>query len=186
MSYGGAALGLIAFPDDPRFVAEAPRRTVSLTTSNVEGVWGYTNVHIERDMYTAREMATSFTGTTTVLWAITAAVYMALIGPQGIRELGEAIMQRSHYAMKLVSEIKGVKAPVFDSTHFEEFVVNFDGTGKSIPAINKALLKRGIYGGKDITGEFPELGKSALFCVTEIHMKEDIDKLAGDLGEVVK
>lgn len=185
MSYGGAVLGLIAFPDDPKFVAEAPMRTLSLTTSNVEGVWGYTNVQIERDMYTAREKATSFTGTTTVLWAITAAVYMALMGPQGMRDLGEAIMQRSHYSMKLISEIKGIKAPIFDSTHFEEFVVNYDETGKAVRDVNKALLKRGIHGGKDLTREFPELGESALFCVTEIHTKEDIDKLASDLREVV-
>jgi len=186
MSYGGAVLGLIAFQDDPKFVAEAPRRTISITTSNVEGIWGFTPVHIERNMYIAREEATSFTGTTTVLWAITAAVYMALMGPQGMRELGEAIMQRSHYAMKLISEIKGVEAPTLNSTHFKEFTVNFDGTGKTVSTVNRALIKRGIQGGKDITKEFPELGKSALYCVTEIHMKEDIEKLANDLKEVVE
>jgi glycine dehydrogenase subunit 1 len=184
MNYGGAVLGLFAFPDDPKFVAEAPRRTNTLTTSNVEGVWGYVPVHVERDMYVAREQGTSFTGTTTVLWAITAAVYLALMGPQGMRDLGETIMQRSHYAMKLISEIKGVRAPIFDSTHFEEFTVNFDDTGKTVHDVNEALLKHGIQGGKDITKEFPELGKSALYCVTEIHMKEDIEKLINVFREV--
>jgi len=185
MNYGGASLGIFAFKDDPKFVAEAPYRTITLTTSDVEGVWGFVNVRVEKSMYTAREQGTSFTGTTAALWAITAAVYMALMGPQGMRDLGEAIMQRSNYAMKLISEIDGIKAPIFNSTHFEEFVVNFDGTDKTIHDVNKALLRRGIQGGKDIEKEFPELGKSALYCITEIHSKEDIEKLVNEIREVL-
>ena len=103
-----------------------------------------------------------------------------------MRDLGEAIMQRSNYAMKLISEINGIKAPIFNSTHFEEFTVNFDGTGKTVHSVNRALLQHGVHGGKDIMGEFPELGNSALFCVTEIHTQEDIEKLAGALKEIVE
>ncbi len=64
--------------------------------------------------------------------------------------------------------------------------MNFDDADKTVAEINKALLKHGIFGGKDITREFPELGHSALYCVTEIHTKEDLRKLADVLGEVVK
>ena len=88
--------------------------------------------------------------------------------------------------MKLISEISGIEAPIFSSTHYEEFTVNLDGIGETVQNVNKKLLKRGIQGGKDITKEFPELGKSALYCVTEMHMKEDIEKLANALKEVVK
>jgi len=95
-------------------------------------------------------------------------------------------MQRSHYAMKLISKIRGVKAPIFKSPHFEEFTVNFDATRKTVQEVNKALLKQGIQGGKDITKEFPELGNTALYCVTEIHTKEDIDKLAAALEDSLK
>jgi glycine dehydrogenase subunit 1 len=137
-------------------------------------------------MYIAREKGTSFAGTGSALWSITAAVYLALMGPQGMRDLGETIMNNSHYAMKLISEINDLKTPMFRSAHFEEFTVNFDGTGKAVRDVNKALLKRGIQGGKDITKEFPELGRTALYCVTEIHTEEDIEKLANALGEVVK
>jgi len=185
MTFGGALLGIMAFRDEPKFIAEAPRRTNTITTSDREGVWGFTPVHIERDSYEARERGTSFTGTTSQLWSITAAVYMALMGPQGFKELGEAIMQKSNYALKLISKISGVQTPVFKSLHFEEFTVNFDGTTRNVQDLNNALLKRGIQGGKDITEEFPELGKSSLYCVTEIHSKEDIEKLADALKEVV-
>ncbi len=73
---------------------------------------------------------------------------------------------------------------LFGSKAFKEFVLNFDGTGKKVRTINKALLKYGIFGGKDISKDFPELGNSALYCVTEVHRREDIDKLALALKEV--
>lgn len=185
MTYGGALLGIMAFKDEPRFIAEAPRRTNTITTTDREGVWGFIPVHVERDSYEARERGTSFTGTTSQLWSITAAVYMALMGPEGFRELGEAIMQRSHYAAKLLSEIEGVEAPLFKSSYFEEFTVSFNETGKTVQSLNNLLLRHGIQGGKDLSKEFPELGQSALYCVTEVHSKEDIEKLAEALNEAV-
>jgi len=64
-------------------------------------------------------------------------------------------------------------------------VVNFDETGKSVKDINKALLEYNIFGGKDISEEFPKLGNSALYCVTEMHSQNDIEKLANTLKEVL-
>jgi glycine cleavage system P protein (glycine dehydrogenase) subunit 1 len=64
-------------------------------------------------------------------------------------------------------------------------VVGFDGTDKTVAEINAALRERGIFGGKDLSQDFPELGQSALYCVTEVHAQEDLDRLAETLGEVV-
>ena len=63
-------------------------------------------------------------------------------------------------------------------------MVNFDGTGKTVGAINAALRERGIFGGHDLSEEFPDLGQSALYCVTEVHTKADIDRLAAAIKEV--
>jgi glycine dehydrogenase subunit 1 len=186
MNYGGALLGFIACHDIREHLATIPHRLITITTTKTKGEWGFTYVLPERTMFAAREKAKSFTGTGTVLWAITAAVYMSLLGPQGIRELAEGIMQRSHYAMKRISEVKGVKVPIFNSPHFEEFTVNVDATGKTVAEVNKALLKSGILGGKDLLREFPELGQTALYCVTEVHSKSDIDRLASALEEIVR
>jgi glycine dehydrogenase subunit 1 len=136
-------------------------------------------------MYAAREKAASITGTGAALCAITAAVYLSLLGPQGLRELAETIMQKSHYAMKRISEIRGTKVPCFESAHFEEFTVNF-ASGMTVRDVNRALLKHRIQGGQDISGEFPELDRTALYCVTEVHTKEDIDRLVDALREVLK
>ena len=94
-------------------------------------------------------------------------------------------MARARYATVQIDKISGAQAPVFQAPHFKEFVVNFDGTGKPVADINKALLARGIFGGKDLSGQFPELGQSALYCVTEIHTKADLDRLAETIEEIV-
>jgi glycine dehydrogenase subunit 1 len=106
-------------------------------------------VAYERTSFAVREEGKEWVGTAAALWGITAGVYLALMGPQGMAEMGEGIMSRSHYAMAHVTRIEGVKAPLFRSPHFKEFVVNFDGTGKAVAEINKALLARGIFGGKN-------------------------------------
>ncbi|MGB3861920.1 MAG: aminomethyl-transferring glycine dehydrogenase, partial [Candidatus Aminicenantaceae bacterium] len=108
-----------------------------------------------------------------------------LLGPSGMQELNVAILQKSHYLMKKLSDIKGVRAPYFESSHFKEFVVDFNGTGKTIQDINTSLLSKKIFGGKSLKSEFPELGESALFCVTEIHTKEDLDTLTQAIREIV-
>ena len=46
-------------------------------------------------------------------------------------------------------------------------------------------LARGIFGGKDLSRDFPELGQSALYCVTEVHTQADLDRLAAAVAEVV-
>jgi len=137
-------------------------------------------------MFAAREKAASITGTTTAIWAITTAVYLALLGPTGLTELAKSIMQRTQYAMKRISEIRRLTVPVFDSPHFEEFTVNFDGTGKTVAQVNRILLENGILGGNDISHDFPQLGQTALFCINELHRQQDLDKLAITLEEAVK
>jgi glycine dehydrogenase subunit 1 len=87
--------------------------------------------------------------------------------------------------MKRISEIDGTRVPCFDSAHFEEFTVNFE-TRRTVSELNRALLERKIQGGKDIPAEFPELGRTALYCVTELRTKEYIDRLVDGLKEVLR
>lgn len=184
MNCGGGTIGFIASRDEERYVAEYPSFLISITDTVVEGEYGFGQCRPERTSYAKRDKAEDFLGTVTGLWTITAAVYMALMGPNGFRKIGQTIIRKSHYAIKLLSEVKGVKV-LFPANIFKEFVVSFDDTGKTVRDVNKALLNYKIFGGKDISGEFPELGNSALYCVTEVHSKEDIQKLAAALKEVV-
>jgi len=186
MQFGGGQAGFIATRDEEKYVMEYPSRLFGIASTSVEGEYGFGDVAYRRTSFALREEGKEFVGTAAALWGITAGVYLALMGPQGMREIGESIMQRSHYAMLQLSKVKGVRCPVFQSTHFKEFVVNFDGTGKTVAEINKALLRHKIFSGKDLKNEFPELGNSALYCVTEVHTKDDIARLANALKEVVE
>src|SRR6185369_12692456 len=101
-------------------------------------------------------------GTTQWLWGIVAGVYLALMGPRGMAELGQGIMRRAQYAARRLGAIPGVVSPAQGGAFFKEFVVRFDAAGKTVAAINRALLGQGIHGGKPLRGEFPDLGDSAL------------------------
>jgi len=191
MNCGGGMLGFIASRDEEKYVAEYPGLLVSITNTIEEGEYGFgwstwdrTGYVVRDDQGQIRSQSKDFVGTTSNLWAIGAAVYMTLMGPSGFKEIGELIIQKSHYAIKLLSEVKGVKV-IFWPNIFKEFVVNFDGTGKTVRDINKALLGHNIFGGKDISKEFPELGVSALYCVTEMHSQDDIKKLTTALRGVL-
>ncbi len=186
MQFGGGQAGFIATRDEERYVMEYPSRLFGIAPTSVPGEYGFGDVAYERTSFAVREEGKEWVGTAAALWGITAGVYLALMGPQGMVEIGEGIMTRAHYAMKQLDKVEGVKAPLFRSPHFKEFVVNFDDTGKTVAQINGALLARGIFGGKDLSEEFSEMGNSALYCVTEVHTKEDIDTLVGALKEVVE
>ncbi|HEY2890098.1 MAG TPA: aminomethyl-transferring glycine dehydrogenase subunit GcvPA [Dongiaceae bacterium] len=184
MNCGGGVGGYIASRDEEKYVREYNGFLVSITGTSQPGEYGFSLASAHQTSYGMREAGKDWTGNSVYLWAIANAVYMSLLGPQGFREVGELILQQSHYAAKALSRIKGVRIH-YPAGFFKEFVVNFDETGKSVARINKALRRHRIFGGKDLSREFPELGQSALYCVTEVHTREDIDRLAAALKAVI-
>jgi glycine dehydrogenase subunit 1 len=186
MNYGGGHAGFIASRDEEKFVMEFPSRLFGVATTCVEGEYGFGDVAYERTSFAVREEGKEWVGTAAALWGITAGVYMALMGPQGMVELGQGIMQRARYAIRRLNQVAGVKTHFPNTPHFKEFVVNFDKTGKTVGRINQALHEKGIFGGKDLSAEFPSLGQSALYCVTEVHTQADIDVLVSAIQEAVK
>jgi glycine dehydrogenase subunit 1 len=185
MFYGGATLGILTSKDDPNLISAMPSFLVGMTTT-VSGERAYSRrTLIERTVFQARDQARSFTGSSSWLWGIAAAVYLSLMGPGGMAELGEMNMQKAYYAMHKLSNVKGVRAPLFEAAYFNEFAVNFDGTGRTVAEVNRALLERGILGGKDLSAEFPALGQSAMYCTTELHSQGDIDRLADALAAIL-
>ena len=182
MNCGGGLGGFIASRDEPRYAYEYPTLLISMAQST-HGEYGFGMALMHQCSYGSREEGKDWTGNSTYLWAIASAVYMSALGPEGFRELGEAVIQRAHYAAKLLAGINGITIKM-RTGFFKEFVVNFDGTGKTAAQVNAALLKRNIFGGLDLSRQFPELGNSALYCVTEVHAVEDLQRLAQNLAEV--
>ena len=187
MACGGARLGILACRNEHKFVHSLPMLMVGILRTQVPGERAYTwHALFDRIFYGTREEARSISGTSSFLMALGAGVYMALLGPKGMRDLGVANMAKAAYAMSRLDSLAGVKAPVFSGPHFNEFLVDFSGTSKTVAEINRALLDHGILGGKDVSTELPRLGQVALYCVTENRTQSEIDRLVRSIDEVIR
>ncbi len=183
MTFGGPLLGIMACKDEMSLIRQMPGRIIGMTTTVDGSQTAYCMTLQTREQHIRREKATSNICTNEALCAVASAVYLALLGPEGMRELGETIMTKANYTIQLLSRIKGVKIPTFSSAHFKEFTVNFDETGQTVKQVHSKLLKENIHGGKDLSEEFPEIGQTALYCVTEVHTEQEISRLANAIEE---
>ncbi|MCW5263010.1 aminomethyl-transferring glycine dehydrogenase subunit GcvPA [Verminephrobacter eiseniae] len=184
MNYGGGHGGFIATRDEPALVMQYPSRLFGIAPTEVPGQYGFGDVAYQRTSFDKRENGNEFVGTAAALWGITAGVYLASMGPQGMAELGEGILQRVAYARAQIAAIPGVRLAHPGSAHFKEFVVDFNATGRSVATINALLREHAIFGGHDLSGLFPQLGQAGLYAFTELHSQADIDTLVQTLARV--
>jgi glycine dehydrogenase subunit 1 len=182
MYFGGGRGGYIASSDEERFVMEYPSRLFGIAPTS-HGEWGFGDVAWERTSFAGREAAKEFVGTAAALWGITAGVYLATMGPRGMEDLGTGIMLRSSYLSREMSKIPGVELAALPP-FFKEFPVTF--RGRRVEEINGALMERGIYGGHDLSSDYPSLGNSALYCVNETMTRADMDALTSALAEIMR
>jgi glycine dehydrogenase subunit 1 len=183
MNCGGGVGGFMASRDEERYVREYNGFLVGITETEKPRQFGFGLTSAHQTSYGMREEGKDWTGNSVYLWAIANAVYMSLLGPQGFREVGELILAQSHKAAKRLAKIKGVELR-HKSGFFKEFVVDFTKTKKTVATINKKLRKEKIFGGKDLSQE--GFGQSALFCVTELHTNDDIERLGSAIERAVR
>jgi glycine dehydrogenase subunit 1 len=183
MSFGGPYLGIFATRFDMNLVRQMPGRIIGLAETRT-GERGFAMILQTREQHIRRERATSNICTNEALVAIAAAVYLSMLGKNGIVKLAELNYYRAHYAWKKLKEA-GFNVEVFKEDFFNEFPVSFNEKGVKYSYVHEELLKRGIHGGLYIGSYYPELGETALYAFTELHFKEDIDMLVEALTEVV-
>lgn len=184
MNFGGPLLGIFACRNEPKMIRQIPGRIIGMTQTLDGARRGFSMVLQTREQHIRREKATSNICSNEALCALAGAVYLSLLGPNGLRELCRVIVNQAHYAMRRVNELPNVRAPLFRSFHFNEFTVGFEGI--EAKEVHQSLLMRGVHGGKILKEEFPELGEATLYCVTEVHKKKDIDTLISSLKEILE
>ena len=184
MSYGGPLLGIFACNHDNAIIRQMPGRIIGVTETIADKRRAFVMTLQTREQHIRREKATSNICSNEALCSVAGAVYLSLLGPNGLKDLAETCTSRAHYAIRRINDLDGVKAPIFNSYHFKEFTVKY--SKKKAAEVNKVLLAHGYQGGKPLKAEFPELGESALFCVTEMHTKKDIDGLVAALKEATQ
>jgi glycine dehydrogenase subunit 1 len=183
MSYGGPLLGILACKHDNRMIRQMPGRIIGVTETLEDQRRAFTMTLQTREQHIRREKATSNICSNEALCAVAAGAYLGLLGPEGIKQLSKTIASRSQYAQRKIGELPGVKAPVFDSYHFKEFPVNFQY--KTLKEVNAKLWENNLQAGIPLNS-FPDMGETSLFCVTEVHSKENIDFLASVLKEALE
>lgn len=179
LSFGGPYLGFMACCKE--YIRQFPGR-IAGQTKDVDGKRGFVLTLSTREQHIRRERATSNICTNQAWCALRAAIFLETLGREGLKELAWQNIQKANYALEKLSQIKGIKRK-FKGNFFNEFVLEFSG---SFEKISGFLRKKGIVGGLNLGEYYPELKKCALVCVTEMHKREEIDKLAAILKEGVK
>lgn len=177
LSYGGPYLGI--FTTKNEFIRKLSGRLVGETVDN-EGKRGYVLTLTAREQHIRRSRATSNICTNQGIIALTSAVYMSLLGKQGLKKVAKLNYDKAHYAADQISKLKGFEVENLGS-FFNEFVVR---TPIPVNELNLLLLDYDILGGYDLSTDYPELKNHMLLAVTEMNTKDDIDYLVETLQEV--
>jgi glycine dehydrogenase subunit 1 len=167
--YGGPYAGIIAARD--KLIRQMPGRLVGQTVDS-RGNRAFCLTLSTREQHIRREKATSNICTNQALIALMATVYMSVYGKQGLRELAEQNLAKSHY---LASQT----TPRFTGKFFNEFVARVGDP----EAVNKSLLKKKIIGGLPLGKFYPELADSMLLCATEMSRRPDMDAVGQAIAQ---
>src|SRR3989475_2431902 len=179
MSYGGPALGFMSARN--KYMRLMPGRLVGQTVEEGgQKQTGYVLTLQTREQHIRRERATSNICTNQSLLAVGATIYMAALGRQGFRELGELCLQKAHYAFRQITALPGYKA-AFSSPFFDEFVIE---APVPVHTLQRHFEQADMIGGYALGDSYPGMENCMLFCVTETRTKEDIDRLVAVLKEV--
>jgi len=177
-SYGGPHYGFLAARQD--YIRRMPGRIVGETV-DAAGKRGYVLTLQTREQHIRREKATSNITTNQTLLALGGLVYLSWLGPQGIRDVGEACLALSAYAKQQLAERVGLEPLFADRTTFKEFAVR---VGRNAREVVKAARERGVHPGYAIGRDYEGMDDVLLVAVTEKRTPAEIDRLAEVLAEV--
>jgi glycine dehydrogenase subunit 1 len=178
MQFGGPYLGILACRE--QFVRKMPGRLVGQTTDrNGKRCWVLTLQ--TREQHIRREKATSNICTNQGLLALRATVYLAALGPQGLRETAELSLRKAHYAAEQLTRLPGVRLR-FAHPFFKEFVLQVRG---DVPAVLSKLLREGYHAGLHLGRWHPSLSDCLSIAVTEKRTKGEIDGLVEAFRKVL-
>ena len=170
LSFGGPYLGYMTCKKG--MMRKLPGRIVGETTDH-DGNRAYVLTLQAREQHIRREKASSNICSNEALCAMTASVYLAAMGPAGLRQAAESSAAHAHYLAEELGKLPGFRL-CYDQPFFHEFVMTCPIDASDLC---KALEDKGILGGLPVEG-------GILWCCTEMNSKRDIDALVALIGEV--
>ena len=177
VSAGGPLLGILGSKYDRKWIQNFPGRLVGITKDERDGDDAYCITLSTREQHIRREKATSNICSNQTLMAVNAGIYLAGLGPKGIEELAQGLMDRAAYLADGLEKLGyGPQYKPF----FSEFVVDFGSIDHE--DLEAKFLERGIAPGTKIKGE----GCRRLLAVSDLMTREDLDKFLEVTKEVLK
>jgi glycine dehydrogenase subunit 1 len=180
LDFGGPSFGLFAAREE--FLRRMPGR-IAGETVDVDGRRGFVLTLQTREQHIRREKATSNICTAQALNALAGVVHLTWLGRRGIVELGELLLQRTHYARERLAAIDGVEK-LHEQPVIREFALRLDA---DVAAVRRRCARQGVNPGVDIqalSGREEDRG-GLLVAITERRTRADIDRLAEVLGAAV-
>ena len=171
VSFGGPFIGILTCKKE--FIRQLPGRIIGQTVDKNNKI-SYALTLQTREQHIRRESATSNICTSTQLIGLMVAVYLATMGPEGIKSIAETCYHRAHYFAEKLNNIEGLR--LISDNFFNEFVIESE---IDLSKINKILQENNIEGGIDISDK---KSKKILFAVTELNSPEIINKTISLLG----
>ena len=162
LSYGGPYLGFMA--TTTKHLRKLPGRIVGETTDDA-GNRAYVLSLQAREQHIRREKAGSNICSNEALCALTAGVYLAAMGPEGLKEVAESAMAKAHYLCRELCMLPGVKLR-YEGAFFHEFLLDMPKTDEVLAALDE----RTILGGLPYEG-------GVLWCATEKVSKATLDEV---------
>jgi glycine dehydrogenase subunit 1 len=175
LSYGGPYLGFLAARKP--FVRSMPGRLVGETRDG-DGRRGYVLTLSTREQHIRREKATSNICTNEGLCALSASIFLALMGRQGLRELALQNHAKAAYARERIGSARGCRI-LYEAPVFNEFIVRLPVRAEEAV---RALAEKGIVPGVPLSRYLKGRENDLLVCVTEVNPRAEIDRLAEELG----
>ena len=171
LSFGGPYLGFIGTTE--KLTRKIPGRIVG-KTHDASGKDAYVLTLQAREQHIRREKASSSICSNQAHCALTAAIYMAYAGKEGMRQVAVQSLSKAHYLAQEITRLPGFELQ-YKSEFFNEFVIK-----SQIPAdiIINACAQENILAGLKL-GEY-----QTLWCATEVNTREDIQKLIDVLKQI--
>ncbi len=170
LSWGGPYLGFMATTQ--AMMRKLPGRIVG-QTADQEGRRAFVLTMQAREQHIRREKASSNICSNEALCALTASVYLSMLGPGGLKQVGEQCYAKAHYLADKLCALPGVRLR-FPGPFFHEFVTDLRGPADVLAG----LEAKGILGGLP-------LKDGLLWCVTEKQTREELDAAAAIVKEVL-